>query len=160
VGLVRGDVFLSTSSSAAHACHFRHALALDELRVKFMPEYFHEMNCQTNDGKSKYIVTSDVEHSATPASERRESTVSDNGTNGTYLSEERRTRLLRSRKSGLPAVTQTCGYAFETSPHDTDILHVEVVGIDLESLTRPGMSRCYGCVEKRLQAVSCWSRLI
>ncbi|KAF9227005.1 hypothetical protein BS17DRAFT_664677, partial [Gyrodon lividus] len=39
VGLMRGDVFLSTSSSAAHACHFRHALALDERRVKFMPEY-------------------------------------------------------------------------------------------------------------------------
>ncbi|KAH7889111.1 hypothetical protein F5I97DRAFT_1804244, partial [Phlebopus sp. FC_14] len=44
VGLIRGDVFLSTSSSAAHACHFRHALALDERRVKFMPEYFHEVN--------------------------------------------------------------------------------------------------------------------
>ncbi|KAF8556864.1 hypothetical protein OG21DRAFT_1391442, partial [Imleria badia] len=36
VGLMRGDIFLS---SAGHACHFRHALALDELRVKFMPEY-------------------------------------------------------------------------------------------------------------------------
>ena len=81
VGLIRGDVFLSTSSSAAHACHFRHALALDELRVKFMPEYFHEMNSQTDEGKSKYIVTSpDVEHAATPASERREPTMSDNGT--------------------------------------------------------------------------------
>jgi uncharacterized protein (DUF2235 family) len=59
VGLVRGDIFLSTSASAAHACHFRHALALDELRVKFMPEYFHEMNSQegeSNDNISKYIV--------------------------------------------------------------------------------------------------------
>ena len=81
VGLVRGDVFLSTSSSAAHACHFRHALALDELRVKFMPEYFHEMNSQTRGGKSKYIVTSlGGEHAATPASERRESTMSGSGT--------------------------------------------------------------------------------
>ncbi|KAG8214234.1 hypothetical protein J3R82DRAFT_11042 [Butyriboletus roseoflavus] len=72
VGMIRGDVFLSTSSSAAHACHFRHALALDELRVKFMPEYFHEMNSQTNDGRSKYIVTSlDAEHTSTPASDRR-----------------------------------------------------------------------------------------
>ncbi|KAF8552015.1 hypothetical protein OG21DRAFT_1444214 [Imleria badia] len=79
VGLIRGDVFLSTSPAAAHACHFRHALALDELRVNFMPEYFHEMNSQTDDGKSKYIVTSpDVEHAATPAGERRESPVSDN----------------------------------------------------------------------------------
>ena len=79
VGLVRGDVFLSTSSSAAHACHFRHALALDELRVKFMPEYFNEMNSQTNDVRSKYIVNSD-EHVVSPTSERRESTVSDSGT--------------------------------------------------------------------------------
>ncbi|KAF8833623.1 hypothetical protein BDN67DRAFT_1054548 [Paxillus ammoniavirescens] len=44
VGLVKEDVFLSSSSSAEHACHFRHALALDERRVKFLPEYFHEMN--------------------------------------------------------------------------------------------------------------------
>ena len=44
------------------------------------------MNSQTDDGKSKYIVTSDAEHSATPASDRRESAVSDNGTNGTDLS--------------------------------------------------------------------------
>ncbi|KAF8554217.1 hypothetical protein OG21DRAFT_1115140 [Imleria badia] len=59
VGLVRGDILLSTSASAAHACHFRHALALDELRVKFMPEYFHEMNSQRDEGNdkiSKYIV--------------------------------------------------------------------------------------------------------
>ncbi|KIJ07955.1 hypothetical protein PAXINDRAFT_26669, partial [Paxillus involutus ATCC 200175] len=41
VGLVKEDVFLSSSSSAEHACHFRHALALDERRVKFLPEYFH-----------------------------------------------------------------------------------------------------------------------
>ncbi|KIJ11249.1 hypothetical protein PAXINDRAFT_84767 [Paxillus involutus ATCC 200175] len=31
VGLVKEDVSLSTSSSAEHACHFRHDLALDEL---------------------------------------------------------------------------------------------------------------------------------
>ncbi|KIJ09055.1 hypothetical protein PAXINDRAFT_54321, partial [Paxillus involutus ATCC 200175] len=39
VGLVKEDVFLSSSSSTQHACHFRHALALDERRVKFLPEY-------------------------------------------------------------------------------------------------------------------------
>ncbi|KAF9236358.1 hypothetical protein BU15DRAFT_50213 [Melanogaster broomeanus] len=61
VGLVRGDVFLSTSSSAAHACHFRHALALDERRVKFMPEYFHEMNGKpTEDEKSKGYKPSEI----------------------------------------------------------------------------------------------------
>lgn len=46
-----------------------------------MPEYFHEMNSQTHGGQSKYIVTSpDVEPTATPASERRQSAASDNGT--------------------------------------------------------------------------------
>ncbi|KAF8554226.1 hypothetical protein OG21DRAFT_1412961 [Imleria badia] len=44
VGIIRGDIFLSC---AAHACHFRHALALDERRVKFMPEYLHKMNSST-----------------------------------------------------------------------------------------------------------------
>ncbi|KAF8556513.1 hypothetical protein OG21DRAFT_1408962 [Imleria badia] len=44
VGLGRDDVGLSASSAAAHACHIRHALALDECRVKFIPEYFLEMN--------------------------------------------------------------------------------------------------------------------
>ncbi|KIJ04891.1 hypothetical protein PAXINDRAFT_94168, partial [Paxillus involutus ATCC 200175] len=39
VGLVKEDAFLSSSSSGEHACHFRHALALDERRVKFLPEY-------------------------------------------------------------------------------------------------------------------------
>ncbi|KIJ11754.1 hypothetical protein PAXINDRAFT_31815, partial [Paxillus involutus ATCC 200175] len=39
VGLVKEDASLSSSSSADHACHFRHALALDERRVKFLPEY-------------------------------------------------------------------------------------------------------------------------
>ena len=85
-------MFLSTSSSAAHACHFRHALALDERRVKFMPEYFHEMNSRTHGGKSKYIVTSDVEHSATPPHERRDSPVSDNGTDSAVLSKGKKSR--------------------------------------------------------------------
>jgi uncharacterized protein (DUF2235 family) len=62
VGLVKEDVFLSSSSSAEHACYFRHALALDEKRVKFMSEYFYEMNTVTDDKsagsawKSKYIL--------------------------------------------------------------------------------------------------------
>ena len=44
VGFGRGADCLSASSAAAHACYIRHALALDEYRVKFMPEYFLEMN--------------------------------------------------------------------------------------------------------------------
>ncbi|KAG6375699.1 hypothetical protein JVT61DRAFT_3274 [Boletus reticuloceps] len=81
VGLVRGDVFLSMFSSAPHACHFRHALALDEIRVKFMPEYFHEINSLIDDEKSKFIVTSpDVEYASSSTSERRESNPSVSGT--------------------------------------------------------------------------------
>ncbi|KIJ59911.1 hypothetical protein HYDPIDRAFT_99800, partial [Hydnomerulius pinastri MD-312] len=30
-----------------HACHFRHALALDEDRVLFLPEYFSQVNAHT-----------------------------------------------------------------------------------------------------------------
>ncbi|KIJ09529.1 hypothetical protein PAXINDRAFT_87344 [Paxillus involutus ATCC 200175] len=59
VGLVKEDVFLSSSSSAEHACYFRHALALDEKRVKFMSEYFYEMNTKAG-GNSKASKTSDV----------------------------------------------------------------------------------------------------
>lgn len=77
-GLVRGDTFLSTFSSALHTCHFRHALALDERRVKFIPDYFHEMNSHSDDGRSKYIVSSSDDGHA--ANERRESTVTDNTT--------------------------------------------------------------------------------
>jgi uncharacterized protein (DUF2235 family) len=82
VGTIRADDFLSTfQSSAPHACHFRHALALDERRVGFIPDYIHQMNTRTDDEKSKYIVTSsDIEHITSPANERRESTVSDVGT--------------------------------------------------------------------------------
>ncbi|KAJ7079040.1 hypothetical protein C8R43DRAFT_910220 [Mycena crocata] len=38
VGVVRGKS-LPLTSSAEHICSFRHALALDERRVKFLPEY-------------------------------------------------------------------------------------------------------------------------
>ncbi|KAJ7822849.1 hypothetical protein B0H13DRAFT_2257340, partial [Mycena leptocephala] len=38
VGILRGKP-LSLTSSATHICTFRHALALDERRVKFLPEY-------------------------------------------------------------------------------------------------------------------------
>ena len=38
VGVVRGNP-LPLTSSAGHICTFRHGLALDERRVKFLPEY-------------------------------------------------------------------------------------------------------------------------
>lgn len=57
VGLIR-DVFVSTSASIVNASHFRYALALDERRVKFMPEYFQEM-----DGQHKNMLRLDVQES-------------------------------------------------------------------------------------------------
>ncbi|KAF9219898.1 ARM repeat-containing protein [Gyrodon lividus] len=39
VGIVRGKTLPSTTSSSQHICYIRHALALDERRVKFLPEY-------------------------------------------------------------------------------------------------------------------------
>ncbi|KAI9569194.1 hypothetical protein HD554DRAFT_2020868 [Boletus coccyginus] len=49
VGLFKRDAFVSASVSMTNACYFRHALALDERRVKFMPEYFVEMNVHPNE---------------------------------------------------------------------------------------------------------------
>ncbi|KZP16557.1 hypothetical protein FIBSPDRAFT_698925, partial [Athelia psychrophila] len=43
VGLVRGKKMLPRVVECCdHVCYFRHALALDERRVKFLPEYVHE----------------------------------------------------------------------------------------------------------------------
>ncbi|KDQ28574.1 hypothetical protein PLEOSDRAFT_1111875 [Pleurotus ostreatus PC15] len=39
VGITRGASFPETVNGMAHVCHFRHALALDERRVKFWPEH-------------------------------------------------------------------------------------------------------------------------
>ena len=40
IGLVRGAKMLPrTVDGMTHVCYFRHALALDERRVKFLPEY-------------------------------------------------------------------------------------------------------------------------
>ena len=40
IGITRGKSMLpETVNGMAHVCYFRHALALDERRVKFLPEY-------------------------------------------------------------------------------------------------------------------------
>ena len=39
VGIVRDKVHPHTADGMKHSCFFRHALALDERRVKFLPEY-------------------------------------------------------------------------------------------------------------------------
>lgn len=41
VGVVRGKTLPATTDGDHHMCYFRHALALDERRVKFLPEYIH-----------------------------------------------------------------------------------------------------------------------
>ncbi|EMD37020.1 hypothetical protein CERSUDRAFT_155454 [Gelatoporia subvermispora B] len=39
VGIVRDKTLPDTTAGMGHVCYFRHALALDERRVKFLPEY-------------------------------------------------------------------------------------------------------------------------
>jgi uncharacterized protein (DUF2235 family) len=39
VGIIRRDVLPGTNKYDDKICYFRHALALDERRVKFQPEY-------------------------------------------------------------------------------------------------------------------------
>jgi hypothetical protein len=40
IGVTRGKRLLPhTTDGMTHVCYFRHALALDERRVKFLPEY-------------------------------------------------------------------------------------------------------------------------
>ncbi|KAG1892857.1 uncharacterized protein F5891DRAFT_963788 [Suillus fuscotomentosus] len=46
VGVVRGKTLPSTTDGDHHMCYFRHALALDERRVKFLPEYIHGAKTQ------------------------------------------------------------------------------------------------------------------
>jgi uncharacterized protein (DUF2235 family) len=39
IGIARGRSLPETTKGMRHVCVFRHALALDERRVKFLPEY-------------------------------------------------------------------------------------------------------------------------
>ncbi|PPQ94487.1 hypothetical protein CVT25_013770 [Psilocybe cyanescens] len=39
IGILKGESLPETTTGMTHVCAFRHALALDELRVKFLPEY-------------------------------------------------------------------------------------------------------------------------
>ena len=60
LGLVKRDVHVTTSASVTNACHFRHALALDERRVQFMPEYFLEMNAHRTNIRRSGSAVSDI----------------------------------------------------------------------------------------------------
>ena len=57
LGLIKRDVHVTESASVTNACHFRHALALDERRVKFMPEYFLEMNAHHSTGSPRSAIS-------------------------------------------------------------------------------------------------------
>jgi hypothetical protein len=56
IGIVRGKkMFPGTVDGMKHVCYFRHALALDEQRVKFLPEYAYggtSLSRMKDDGKS------------------------------------------------------------------------------------------------------------
>lgn len=43
---MRGKTLPATTDRDHHMCYFRHALALDERRVKFLPEYVHGANTE------------------------------------------------------------------------------------------------------------------
>ncbi|OCH91831.1 WD40 repeat-like protein [Obba rivulosa] len=55
VGVVRHKVLPGTANGMKHVCFFRHALALDERRVKFLPEYVNQglsqLETQTQTGE-------------------------------------------------------------------------------------------------------------
>ncbi|KAH7907258.1 hypothetical protein BJ138DRAFT_1092964 [Hygrophoropsis aurantiaca] len=56
VGVIRGKTLPSTTSSCDHICYFRHALALDECRVKFLPEYVYGGKAEpSNSGHIKEV---------------------------------------------------------------------------------------------------------
>ncbi|KAF9228170.1 hypothetical protein BS17DRAFT_325263 [Gyrodon lividus] len=56
VGFGRGKTLPCTTSSCEHICYFRHALALDERRVKFLPEYvFGGRSDSTDDDRIKEV---------------------------------------------------------------------------------------------------------
>ena len=55
IGIARGTKMLPrTVEGMKHVCFFRHALALDERRVKFLPEYAYggSATCEKRDGNS------------------------------------------------------------------------------------------------------------
>lgn len=60
LGLIKKDVHITASATVTIACHFRHALALDERRVKFMPEYFAEVNAHHSTIQTQRSNVSDV----------------------------------------------------------------------------------------------------
>ncbi|KAG1886076.1 hypothetical protein F4604DRAFT_1877997 [Suillus subluteus] len=57
---IRKDKILPSTDTCDHICYFRHALALDERRVKFLPEYVY--GGMSDRSKSKSVLTPKDEH--------------------------------------------------------------------------------------------------
>ncbi|CAE6472198.1 unnamed protein product [Rhizoctonia solani] len=57
VGVIRGELLPLTTSNQ-HIVHFRHALALDERRVKFLPEYAMDGSSIANTAKEVWFIGS------------------------------------------------------------------------------------------------------
>jgi uncharacterized protein (DUF2235 family) len=55
VGVVRSPTLPETTSGMQHVCVFRHALALDERRVKFLPEFANGGAGPLNTGNVKEV---------------------------------------------------------------------------------------------------------
>ncbi|KAH7335440.1 hypothetical protein B0J17DRAFT_695947 [Rhizoctonia solani] len=57
VGIIRGELLPLTTSNQ-HIVHFRHALALDERRVKFLPEHATDSSTVANTAKEVWFIGS------------------------------------------------------------------------------------------------------
>ncbi|KAJ7140600.1 hypothetical protein C8R44DRAFT_846729 [Mycena epipterygia] len=62
VGIFRGQP-LPLTTSADHICHFRHALAIDERRVRFQPEYVHSAYSEASENRDDKQATGQLETS-------------------------------------------------------------------------------------------------
>lgn len=61
VGILRDKTLPNTAEGMHHVCFFRHALALDERRVKFLPEYTYGGRASKEESYSERF-TSSVQH--------------------------------------------------------------------------------------------------
>lgn len=77
IGVVRGKHLLpGTIDGMKHVCYFRHALALDERRVKFLPEYAYGGSTHPPNGPAKSTTPySTIQESLTPTCVSSEATI-------------------------------------------------------------------------------------
>ncbi|PPQ91264.1 hypothetical protein CVT25_006381 [Psilocybe cyanescens] len=69
VGVLRSECLPETTTGMTHVCAFRHALALDERRVKFLPEYANGgVGSPTKDSRSGHFPKGSVDEKASIAS--------------------------------------------------------------------------------------------